>query len=86
MKVNLIYYKITGKYYGEGSYETSQDDLWRIWGEVKEMLNKRDLPGLMKGCSEFIISVDVPDHQHNHPTLILPESIAEYCRRLYYGN
>jgi hypothetical protein len=75
MKVKLIYFKSdTGKYYAEGSYDTKVDDLYDIWDEVEQMAKIRKLPGLSEGSYGWIISVDVPDHPHNHPKLILPES------------
>lgn len=71
MKVLLTYFKPTGKYYSEGDYETSKTDLWKIWNEIKEMVLKGQLPGLVEGAREFIVSVNVPDHPHNHPHLDL---------------
>ena len=71
MKVILIYFKKTGKYYSEGEYYTKNKSLFEIWQEVREMKNNKKLPGLVEGANEFIISVDVPDHVNNHPHLIL---------------
>lgn len=78
MKVLLIYYKPSGKYYSEASYQTKLEDLWNIWNEVEEMQVKGRLPGLVDGARDFIISVDVPEHQYNHPHLIIrPEFYIE---------
>ena len=46
-------------------------ELFEIWNEVKEMKNKKILPGLVKGAWDYIISVDVPNHKNRHPKLIL---------------
>lgn len=72
MKVNLTYYKQTGKYYTEGSYETGKVCLFEIFNEVRQKVQDRILPGLVEGCSEFIVGIDVPNHPHNHPRLIIP--------------
>jgi hypothetical protein len=78
MKVNLIYYRLSGKFYAKGEYETEHEDLWMIWGEVELMLETGNLPGLVHGAKEFIVSVDVPEHPHRHPHLIIkPENYRE---------
>ena len=71
MLVKLTYFKPSGKYYSEGSYTTNRGQLFDIWDEVKKMQEELDLPGLVPGHSEFIISVDVPNHPYRHPHLIL---------------
>jgi len=73
MKVNLIYFKQTGKYYSEGDYETEKEHLFEIFDEVRKKLRRRILPGLIQGHSNFIVSVDVPDHPHRHPKLIIED-------------
>ncbi len=71
-KVELIYFKDTGKYYSSGEYETQIEPLYEIWGEVREMQRIGKLPGLVEGCVEFTILVNVPGHPHDHPRLIHP--------------
>lgn len=71
MIVKLIYFKSSGRYYSEGSYMTNKENLGEIWEEVRGMQRTKNLPGLMAGHSEFHVSVDVPDHPHRHPHLIL---------------
>jgi len=73
MQVNLTYFKRSGKYYSTGCYhDVENKGLSDIWQEVK---NRRDaglLPGLSSGDhSEFIVLIDVPDHPHNHPRLLV---------------
>ncbi len=71
MTVNLNYFKMSGKWYAEGSYETECEHLFQIWDEVVTL---KTLPGLMpiSKPASFIISVDVPDHKDRHPHLIIP--------------
>ncbi len=69
--VKLTYFKPSGKYYSDGEYESNKEDLWEIWNEVEQKRESGHLPGLIEGHSPFIVSVDVPDHPHNHPHLII---------------
>ncbi len=70
--VKLTYFfKSSGKYYSDGEYETKKEALFDIWNEVREMRMKSSLPGLIPGHSPFTISVDVLDHPHAHPHLIV---------------
>lgn len=71
MKVQLTYFKDTGKFYSEGSYETDKAPLYEIWDEVREMIKQGTRPGLAKGCHEFHTLINVPGHVHEHPRLIL---------------
>jgi len=71
MKVKLTYFKTSGKYYSDGEYNTTQDTMHGIWQEVRLMRTMGKLPGLVDGCSEFITSVDVPEHKYNHPHIII---------------
>lgn len=78
MKVNLTYFKHTGKYYSEGSYTTTNESLLGIWEEVRDMaFTTKTLPDLIEGHSEFIVSIDVPEHPHNHPKLLLPRHFPD---------
>lgn len=85
MEVKLTYFKESGKYYSGGSYEAENKPLFEIWDEVREMQAAGKLPGLVSGATEFIISVDVPEHEHAHPRLIiphcsLPNRVCPICR------
>ena len=71
LKVNLTYFKDTGKYYSEGSYLTKVTDLNKIWNDVIQMARMKRLPDLVKDHSDFIILINVPDHPNDHPKLIL---------------
>lgn len=73
MNVNLTYFKPSGKYYAEGSFQSIDRPLHQIWDEVIERNRLGYLPGLIGGSSQWIILVDVPDHPHRHPRLIMPE-------------
>ncbi len=73
MKVELTYFKTGGKYYSEGTYETEYPDLFDVWSEVRDLLKVGMLPGLCDGAKDFIVLINAPEHEHNHPRLVLPE-------------
>jgi len=72
MKVKLDYFRTAGKWYSSSEYQSSLVGLHEIWQEVSTMSHEGHLPGLVEGCSGFIVLVDVPDHPHRHPHLVIP--------------
>lgn len=77
-KVKLTYYKSSGKFYSEGEYESSKEYLFEIWHEVRTMLEEENLPGLIKGHSQYIVQVEVPGHLYEHPHIVIPEIWRHY--------
>ena len=79
MKVNLIYFKPSGKYGYEGEYETNHKPLYEVFEEVRQMQLDGKLPGLIEGPwhTSFHVLIDVPEHEHNHPHLIPAMSLAQ---------
>lgn len=73
MEVRLVYFKQSGKYYSRDKYKTNQTELYDIWAEIELLQLQGRLPGLVDGTREFIILVDVPEHEYNHPHLIIKE-------------
>lgn len=73
-EVTLTYFKRSGKYYSEGKYTSQKVSLYEIWEEIRDKLHHGDRPGLVDGKNEFYVTVDVPEHPHNHPHLIVPEA------------
>lgn len=69
MKVKLTYFRAAGKYYAEGEYETSKKSMYEIWDEVRAMNKTEELPGI-RGSWPLIL-VNVPDHEHDHPRLLV---------------
>ncbi len=67
--VNLTYFKSTGQYYAAGNYQSEKSSLQDIWDEVRSMSKH---PGLSGRWNEGPISVEVPEHPHAHPRLIVP--------------
>ncbi|KKL27679.1 hypothetical protein LCGC14_2382740 [marine sediment metagenome] len=75
MKVDLTYFKLGGKYYSSGTYNTEKTDLEDVWDEVGDMLKAGFLPGLCEDAKEFIVLINAPEHEGNHPRLVMPESV-----------
>lgn len=72
MKVILTYFRASGKFYCHAEYETQMKSLLDIWEEVRNMRDTGTLPALVDGHSkDYHITVDVPDHPHRHPCLLL---------------
>lgn len=69
----LTYFKRTGKFYDEGSFDVPETmSLHEIWDMVRAKKNAGQLPGLVEGAGrEFIVSVNVPGHRHEHPHLVV---------------
>lgn len=83
MKVKLTYFRVFGKYYSEGEYDTNQLHLFEIFEEVAKLIENRKLPGLIEGHGSYIVLVDVPEHPNNHPALVLPKLLADFTRGLW---
>jgi len=92
MKVNLTYFKPEGKYYASGEYDTavpvvefsgppgaSGPPLHLILDEVSDLRERRRLPGLVEGHSEYAVLIDVPGHPHRHPHLLPAEDDPSTC-------
>jgi hypothetical protein len=70
MTVVLTYFKNNGTYYTTAQYDTKQQLVSDVFDEVRDFKRRGVLPGLVKGAS-FITHVEVPQHPHNFPALIL---------------
>lgn len=82
MKVKLTYFKQSGKYYSDGSYETNQTDLHNIFDEVRNKLTDGKLPGLVDGA-RYTTHIEVPDYPHDHPALFFyPQGFEELVERI----
>ena len=57
-KVELIYFKESGKYYSEGSYESEHEFFYDIVDEIKIMLARGKRPGLVDG-HEFNVLAEI---------------------------
>lgn len=76
LAVKLTYFKRLGKFYDEGEFRVHRSvSLFHIWDDVIERRDNGNLPGLIEWAGkEFIILVNVPGHEHEHPRLIMPDA------------
>ena len=72
MRVELTYFNLGGKYHSTAHYNTDRKDLEEVWDDVREALALGRLPGLSKDAKEFIVLINAPEHEGNHPRLVLP--------------
>lgn len=73
-KVCVTYFKKSGKYYCEGTYLTRELDMFEIFAEAELMISLGRRPGLVDcepGKNEFYALIEVPDHPHKYPHLVM---------------
>ena len=77
-KVQLIYFRQTGKYLTTAETTTSRDALIEIWEEIDDMRRLGSLPGLRPGAGrDLLVLVDVPDHPQRTLHLVMATFIDE---------
>ena len=70
-KINITYFKDTGKFYAEGHYDTTKLGMDEIFDDVRGMYKKGSLPGLTPFSKFDYMVVDSKDHPHAYPRLII---------------
>lgn len=76
LRVRLVYFKRSGKYYTEGKFETLgyPYTMSYLYDYVQKLRRRGVLPGLACGAGkEFIILVQIVSHPEEPYALILPE-------------
>jgi hypothetical protein len=74
---NLIYFKTSGKYYTEAEYVPISQSYYDAIEEVRNLKEKGELPGLVKGATEFNILINLLHDPDDVPYLIINQ---ECCR------
>lgn len=69
-KVTLTYFKRSGKWYGEETYETDKTNIFDVHEEVKDMRFYGTLPGISGSGNQFMIHVEV-DGPFNVPKILI---------------
>lgn len=72
LTVELSYFKLSGKWYTDAEYQTGDKPLREIWEEIINKLRANDPPGLFNWHNDFMVLVNVPQHEHAHPIIIMP--------------
>ncbi len=76
MKVEIQYFKGSGKYYCEGTYKTEKNSMGDIFQEACDMLLSGNCPGLRDDAfnrNSFAAYISVPEHDNNHPYLLVSD-------------
>lgn len=68
----LTYFKASGKYYSSGEMEVDGSmALYEIWDHIEAEMKKGKWPGLVDGQHDFHTVIEVPEHRHAHPHLVV---------------
>lgn len=77
-KVELIYFRPTGRYLASAEILIDRKAIVQIWEEVTELRRWGRLPGLRQGAGrDLLVFVDVPDHPDRVFHLVIPPFIDE---------
>ena len=77
-KVQLIYFRQTGKFLASAETVIAHDELVEIWEAIDDMRRLGRLPGLRLGAGrDLFIIVDVPDHPKRVLHMVMPPFIDD---------
>jgi hypothetical protein len=77
-KVQLIYFRQTGKFLTMVETTIHREEITHIWKEIDDSRRLARLPGLRPGAGrDLFILVDVPDHPQRALHLVVPSCIDE---------
>lgn len=72
IEVTLTYFKPCGTFYCSATVKVRFQALYLIWEEIVNLQADGKWPGLTEGPHDYITLVEVGEHPHNHPHLIIP--------------
>ena len=77
-KVQLAYFRLTGKFLAFAECVVDQDAIARIWEEIHELRRLGRLPGLRVNAGrDLFILVDVIDHPQRELHMVIPPFVNE---------
>ena len=77
-KVQLIYFRQTGKFLTRAETTTTQDALVKIWEEISDLRRLGQLPGLRPGAGrDLFIVIDVPHHPQRMLHMVMPPFVDD---------
>lgn len=77
-KVQLLYFRQTGKFLSTVATTIARAEIAEIWEEVDDRRRLGRLPGLRPGAGrDLLILIDVPDHPQRVLHLVMPPFIDE---------
>ena len=72
-KVQLVYFRQTGKFLATAEAAIAHDEIVDIWEEIDDMRRLGRLPGIRPGAGrDLFIIVDVPDHPQRVLHMVTP--------------
>jgi hypothetical protein len=72
-KVQLTYFRQTGKFLAVAETTIAHDAIVEIWEEIDDMRRLARLPGLRPGAGrDLFVIVDVPDHPQRVLHMVMP--------------
>jgi len=72
-KIQLIYFRQTGKFLTIADATIAHEELVDIWEEVDDMRRMGRLPGLRPGAGrDLFVIIDVPDHPQRVLHMVMP--------------
>ncbi len=77
-KVQLIYFRQTGKFLTTAETVLAHEEIVEIWEEIDDMRRLGRLPGLRPGAGrDLFVLVDVPDHPQRALHLVMAPFLDE---------
>ena len=77
-KVQLLYFRQTGKFLTTAETVLAYDTIVEIWEEIDNMRRLGSLPGLRPGAGrDLFVLIDVPDHPQRVLHLVMPPFLDE---------
>jgi len=77
-RVQLTYFRPSGKYLANAETVIAHDAITKIWEEIHEMRRLGRLPGLRPNAGrDLLVVVDVPEHPQRVPHLVMPPLFDE---------
>lgn len=77
-RVQLTYFKDSGKYYSSGEYYSDfcgPNEFWDVLKEVQSKMRSKSLPGLIQGHSEFHVHMILEGESHHPPHFFPRDSV-----------
>jgi hypothetical protein len=77
-KVQLTYFRQTGKFLATAETTIAREPIDEIWKEVDSRRRLGDLPGLRPGAGrDLLVVIDVPDHPQRVLHMVMPSFVDD---------
>jgi len=72
--IKVLYFRPSGKFYAEGSYQTRMWNMFNVFDEFRDMLKRGERPGLCSGNSGFTAVLICDGHPNGYPAAFIGEA------------